>query len=261
VTRGCRLTALFRDRQKGREIAYTIHPCAFYRVSEECMTLGDDCLGLRRSQHSNERKEVLMTARRLMSLAKMPVAFSAAITIGTLTAASLVSAPGATSPTQLSAMRGQLDPVAGVDDAIFISTGDQSAGSLEGTNMVAKTLEDICKRFREGMARGDVEAVLSLYDPEVSFVSESGDVKSGLDELRKELAPMASRRPRFAFEVKKVAQAGNIALMHTWWTVSTEGQPSRFVHAIEIARQQPNGEWRWLIGDPFTVGRLSKEKG
>jgi hypothetical protein len=23
----------------------------------------------------------------------------------------------------------------------------------------------------------------------------------------------------------------------------------------EVARRQPDGTWRWLIGDPFTVGR------
>jgi hypothetical protein len=25
------------------------------------------------------------------------------------------------------------------------------------------------------------------------------------------------------------------------------------VHAIEVARRQPDGTWYWLIGDPFTV--------
>jgi hypothetical protein len=27
------------------------------------------------------------------------------------------------------------------------------------------------------------------------------------------------------------------------------------VYAIEVAGRQPDGTWRWLIGDPFTVGR------
>jgi hypothetical protein len=37
------------------------------------------------------------------------------------------------------------------------------------------------------------------------------------------------------------------------WTVS--GPQSTRVYAIEVARRQPDGTWRWLIGDPFTVGR------
>jgi ketosteroid isomerase-like protein len=127
--------------------------------------------------------------------------------------------------------------------------------------MGAKSPEDICNLFREQMARGDIESALSLYDSEIAFVSEGGEVRSGLDELRKELAPVAAGKPHFDFEVKLVAGAGDIALMHTWWRVSSGKQEARFVHAIEIARRQPNGEWRWLVGDPFTVGRLSTKMG
>jgi len=41
--------------------------------------------------------------------------------------------------------------------------------------------------------------------------------------------------------------------MHTEWKVSSPQQMS--VYAIEVARRQPDGTWRWLIGDPFTIGR------
>jgi hypothetical protein len=43
--------------------------------------------------------------------------------------------------------------------------------------------------------------------------------------------------------------------MHTVWTVS-KPQPTT-VYAIEVARRQPDGTWRWLIGDPFTVGKVT----
>jgi ketosteroid isomerase-like protein len=57
----------------------------------------------------------------------------------------------------------------------------------------------------------------------------------------------------FDFNIKRVIQSGDIALMHTEWKVSSP-QPMS-VYAIEVARRQPDGTWRWLIGDPFTVGR------
>jgi hypothetical protein len=41
--------------------------------------------------------------------------------------------------------------------------------------------------------------------------------------------------------------------MHTRWHVS--GTKAMAVHAIEVARQQPDGNWCWLIGDPYTVAR------
>ena len=54
-------------------------------------------------------------------------------------------------------------------------------------------------------------------------------------------------------DIKQVIQSGDIALMHTEWKVSSPQQMS--VYAIEVARRQPDGTWRWLIGDPFTIGR------
>jgi uncharacterized protein (TIGR02246 family) len=103
------------------------------------------------------------------------------------------------------------------------------------------------------MADGDLDAVLSLYDPEAVFVRESGRVTSTRDELRQELAPLVATRPRFAYVVQLVAEAGDTALMHTDWAV-TEPQPLQS-RAVEVARRQADGTWRWLIGDPFTVGK------
>ena len=71
--------------------------------------------------------------------------------------------------------------------------------------------------------------------------------------MRRELAPLAATKPRFDFIIKQAVQAGDIALMHTEWTVS--GAQPTAVYAIEVARRQRDGTWRWLIGDPFTVGR------
>ena len=126
--------------------------------------------------------------------------------------------------------------------------------------MHARSPEEICQLFQQRMDRGDVDALLSLYDRQVAFVNEAGEVKSGIDALREELAPVAARKPRFDFEVKQIALSGDIAVMHTWWTVSSDGHEPLSVHAIEVARRQPDDSWRWLIGDPFTVGRLSKSK-
>jgi ketosteroid isomerase-like protein len=103
------------------------------------------------------------------------------------------------------------------------------------------------------MAEGDVDAALSVYDPEAVFVNQSGEVTKGRLDLRQELAPLAAMKARFDFTIKQVIETGDIALMHTEWTVS--GPQPMQVYAIEVARRQADGTWCWLIGDPFTVGR------
>jgi uncharacterized protein (TIGR02246 family) len=119
--------------------------------------------------------------------------------------------------------------------------------------MPARSPDDICRLFQQYMAEGDIDAVLSLYDPEAVFLNPSGEAKRGPEGLRQELAPFAARKAIFAYDITQVIEAGDIALMHTQWTVTAGRQMT--VHAIEVARRQPDGTWRWLIGDPFTVGR------
>jgi ketosteroid isomerase-like protein len=119
--------------------------------------------------------------------------------------------------------------------------------------MPATSPEQICELFRTYMAAGDVESLLTLYDPEAVFLNRERVVKHGHQELRAELAPLAAARARFEFKIRQIIRSGDTALMHTRWNVSTP-QPGS-VYAIEVARRQPDGSWCWLIGDPFTVGR------
>ena len=121
--------------------------------------------------------------------------------------------------------------------------------------MPATNPEQICHLFRQYLAEGNLDAVLTLYDPEAAFLNQSGEIKHGRQGLRDELAPFASARATFDFDIKQIIQSGDIALMHTLWTVSSPKPMS--VYAIEVARRQPDGTWCWLIGDPFTVGRYT----
>jgi ketosteroid isomerase-like protein len=121
---------------------------------------------------------------------------------------------------------------------------------------MAKTPEEICSLFKRYMAEGDIESLLSLYDPQAVFLNQSGETKEGSAEIRQELAPLAAARATFDFTIRQVIRAGEIALMHTEWKV-TSPQPMS-AYAIEVARRQPDGTWRWLIGDPFTAGRYRK---
>ena len=86
--------------------------------------------------------------------------------------------------------------------------------------MPAMTPEDICRLFQQFMAKGDLDAVMSVYDPEAVFLNQSREVTKSREELRRELAPLAAAKTAFDFNVKQIIQTGNIALMHTEWKVS-----------------------------------------
>jgi len=119
--------------------------------------------------------------------------------------------------------------------------------------MAAKTPEETCRLFREAMRKGDLDSALAIYDPEAVFLNRNGEIKNGPSEIREVLAPFAAARATFDYRFKRIIRAGDIALLHTLWNVAMPGLPMS-VHAIEVARRQPDGTWRWLIGDPFTIG-------
>lgn len=125
--------------------------------------------------------------------------------------------------------------------------------------MPARTPEEICELFKQYMAAGDIESLLTIYDSEVVFLNRSREFRRGREELRQELAPLAAAKAIFDFNIKQVIQSGDIALMHTEWRVSAP-KPMRS-YAIEVARRQPDSTWRWLIGDPFTINRYMTFEG
>src|SRR5262245_60123563 len=102
--------------------------------------------------------------------------------------------------------------------------------------MPASSPEEICRLFQRFMGEGDLEAVLSLYDAEATFLNESIETAQGKEALRQELAPLVATKPRFEFDIRQIVQASDVALMHTRWNVS--GSQPMTVHAIEVARRQ-----------------------
>ncbi len=117
----------------------------------------------------------------------------------------------------------------------------------------ANSPADICRLFQQYMREGDLDAVLSVYESDAVFLNRDRTLRRGLRELEEELAPFVAEKATFDYTIKEIIEAGDIALMHTLWRVS--GSRPLSVYALEVARRQPDGTWRWLIGDPFTVGR------
>ena len=120
--------------------------------------------------------------------------------------------------------------------------------------MVAKSPEEWGPLFQQAMREGDVEKVLSLYEPDAAFSNPQGQVRVGHAQLREELAPRAAVRTDFKFDLKKIVQTGDIALLHNQYHVTSPQEMSGY--AIEVLRRQPDGRWLLAIGDPFTVTRV-----
>ncbi len=124
--------------------------------------------------------------------------------------------------------------------------------------MFAKYPEEICRHFQLHMSNGDLDSLLELYDAEAVFLTETGETLKGHGGIREALAPLARDKALFYYHVVQVIQSGEIALMHTDWEVTSPQPMSSY--AMEVAKKQADGSWRWLIGDPFTIGKRVKSQ-
>src|SRR5262245_25770538 len=119
--------------------------------------------------------------------------------------------------------------------------------------MSPRTPEEVDRLFIEFMKEGDLESVINLYDPEVTFVNPAGEIKKGRSAIREELGHFAETKQVFKFDLKKIIQNGDYALVHNQWEMISPQKMSGY--AMEVMRRQPDGSWRFYIGDPFTIKR------
>jgi hypothetical protein len=125
--------------------------------------------------------------------------------------------------------------------------------------MPAQSPEEICRLFQNYMAEGDIDAVLSLYDPRSGLSESSRRSHEGSPRLALGAGPYC--RPEGSLRLYN--QAGHPDRRHRADAHGVEGVGAEqmAVYAIEVARRQPDGTWCWLIGDPYTVGRRTLMKG
>lgn len=106
------------------------------------------------------------------------------------------------------------------------------------------------------MAAGDIDLVLGIYDDDMVFLNQAREEKRGKEAFGQEVAPLVARNPKFDFNIEQVIKAGDIAQMHTKeWKASPPPPQPMSTYANEVVRRQVDGTWRWLLDDPFTVGR------
>ena len=124
--------------------------------------------------------------------------------------------------------------------------------------MLARLPEDCDRLFAEGVNAGDADAVVALYEEGACFVQREG-VAIGPTAIRPVISRMLAAKPRLTCNVWKVVRAGDdLALLYNDWSLSSAGPDGRPVErtgkALELVRRQPDGNWRFVIDDPYGRG-------
>src|SRR5262249_4938348 len=124
----------------------------------------------------------------------------------------------------------------------------------ERLQMLPHNPEDWPRLFEQSLNAGDLDAVVSLYDPDASFVTRSGETLGGRDRIRDVLAGMIRSKASLQSRVVQVVTVGDIAMLYPDFEgtmVDDSGTPGEVqFKAVEVLRRQPDGTWRLIMGDP-----------
>ena len=117
--------------------------------------------------------------------------------------------------------------------------------------MSAQEPSQIHSLFLDAFNRGDVEALVALYEPNAALVTKDGAV-SGHQAIREAYQRMLVGGARMELETRAVVESTEgLAVLHAAWTYH-RGEASTPGLSTEVVRRQPDGKWLFVIDEPRT---------
>lgn len=114
--------------------------------------------------------------------------------------------------------------------------------------------EDAHRIYVDAFNSGSVEAVLSLYERDATFVPQPGQVLSGLKAIGEALQQFQSQGA-MAAETRYCITCGDVALASAKWQIkgsSRDGNVIKFEGAsAEVLRRHSEGHWLFAVDHPF----------
>ena len=120
--------------------------------------------------------------------------------------------------------------------------------------MPARTPAECDTLLGQAINSGDIDTALALYEPNATFAPEHDQSVSGLSAIRGVMEGFIAMKPTLNVEVPLVLECGDIALLHSAWSLSGTDADGNAVNAtgkgIEVVRRQADGTWKFIIDNP-----------
>lgn len=117
-------------------------------------------------------------------------------------------------------------------------------------------IEEVGKVFQDTFNGGDVDGLVSLFEPEAVLVPAPGQIAVGSDALRELFTGVLASGARFELvKIFSVHRVGDIALTTVEWKMDyndPNGDPVTVnARPAVVFRRQADGTWRFLIDNAF----------
>jgi len=120
--------------------------------------------------------------------------------------------------------------------------------------MSARTPKEAHDRFVEFFNKGDLESLISLYEPKATLVTLPGPV-SGHAAIKEALRMFLALKGHMTLHVNRIFQADDVALLLSSWTLQgtdpEDGSPRvSSGQTSDVVRRQADGRWLFVIDNP-----------
>jgi ketosteroid isomerase-like protein len=118
-----------------------------------------------------------------------------------------------------------------------------------------KTPADLLYLQVEEFNRGNISFLMTLYEKDACFASKPGQVVQDLESIRRSLQGFIDMKVKLEARVRRVIQAGNIALLITEWSIAgtePDGKPINLTgRGTVVLRSQSDGSWLIIVENPW----------
>jgi len=124
--------------------------------------------------------------------------------------------------------------------------------------MSAREPAEASSLFEQYFAEGDLAGLMSLYEQDAVFPTPRG-TSTGHDQIRATLKAYLDSGATLVFGQSLVFPAGDVALIHTPWTMQMPDGSTSTGATAEVVRRQADGSWKYIIDNPDGTALLSHE--